>query len=85
VQQALAHRREVLLASADQAWQSLLDTCGLRLRPPRQIRELTTAAAACLIGATVLSFAEPLGQGTTPDVAAQAVVAVFRAFTQPAT
>lgn len=85
VQQALAHRREAFLASADQAWQSLLDTYELRMRPPRQIRDLTAAAAACLIGATVLSFADPRGQASTPDVAGQAVVAVFRAFTQPAT
>jgi hypothetical protein len=85
VQQALAHRRETFLASADRAWQSLLDIYGLRVSPPWQIRDLTAAAAACLIGATVLSFADPRGRATTLDVAAQAVVAVFRAFTEPAT
>jgi hypothetical protein len=85
VQQALAHRRESFLATADTAWQSLLDVYGLRVSPSRQIRDLTAAAAACLIGATVLSFADPRGNETTPGVAAQSVVAVFRALTQPAT
>src|SRR5690349_5504150 len=48
VQSALARRQEVFFGSADRAWQSLLDTYGLRLRPAFQIRNLTTAAAACL-------------------------------------
>jgi AcrR family transcriptional regulator len=94
VQQALAHRRGSFFASADQGWQSLLDTYGLCLRPPHSLRDLTTAVAACLIGSTVLSFADAdadaqgqgqgqgQGQKGTPDVAAAAAVAVVRAFTQ---
>jgi hypothetical protein len=87
VQAALAHRQEVSFASADGAWQSLLDAYGLRLRSPHRIRDLTTAAASCLIGFTVLSFADPPGRADSSDqewsLTAHTVKAVFEAFTQP--
>lgn len=88
VQRALAHRQEAFFASADRAWQSLLDTYDLRLREPHRIRELTTAVASCLIGSAVLSFAGPAGRTDPGDqgwsLTARTVRAVFETFTQPA-
>lgn len=88
VRRALAHRQEAFSTAADQAWQSLLDTYDLRLRPPYRIRDLTTAIASCLIGSAVLSFADP-GSLADPgrqenSLTARTVRAVFEAFTQPA-
>jgi hypothetical protein len=82
VQRALAHRQEAFFASADRAWQSLLDTYDLRLRHPYRIRDLTTAVASCLIGSAVLSYADPGDQ--EGSLTARTVRAVFETFTQPA-
>lgn len=86
VQRALAHRQEASFASTDRAWQTLLDTYELRLRSSFRIRDLTTAAASCLIGFTVLSFAEPPGRSDPNDdewsLTARTLKAVFEAFTQ---
>ncbi|RSM47520.1 hypothetical protein DMB66_48130 [Actinoplanes sp. ATCC 53533] len=85
VQRALAHRQEAFFASADRAWQSLLDTYDLRLRRPYRIRDLTTAVASCLIGSAVLSFAGPADPGDREEsLTARTVRAVFETFTQPA-
>jgi hypothetical protein len=86
VQSALAHRQEASFAAADRAWQSLLDTYGLQLRSSFRIRDLTTAAAACLIGFTVLSFADPSGRSDPSDqewsLTARTLTAVFETFTR---
>lgn len=92
VQRALARRREVFSAGADQAWQALLDAYQLQLRPPLRLRDLTDAVAGCLVGAVVLGFAverDVPGVPEVPDVAevpvpesaARAALAVFEAFT----
>lgn len=59
VQQALTRRFEAFAAAADRVWQALLDAYRLRLREPFGIRDLTTAMASVLVGATVLAFADP--------------------------
>jgi len=88
VQHALAHRQEAFTASAERAWQSLLDIYDLQLRHPYRIRDLTTAVASCLIGSAVLSFADPHSLADPGDqgwsLTARTVRAVFQAFTQPA-
>lgn len=89
VRQALAHRRETFFAAADQRWQAMLDVYGLELTPGRRLRDLTTAVATGIIGATVLSFAysddtvDAQGRTLADRVAAEVAVAVFRAYTRP--
>lgn len=58
VQHALTRRFEAFAAAADRVWQALLDAYRLRLREPFGIRDLTTAMASVLVGATVLAFAD---------------------------
>ena len=56
---AIAHRQATFYGVADQAWQALLDTYGLRMRPPFVIRDLTRAMAAQVVGSVVVWFADP--------------------------
>lgn len=85
VRQALARRREAFSASADQAWQALLDAYGLRLRAPWRIRDVTGAVASILVGSAVLAFADPPGSADPQsrgigDQMSRAVLAVVEAF-----
>jgi hypothetical protein len=56
---AIAHRQATFYEVADQAWQALLDTYGLRMRQPFAIRDLTRAMAAQVVGSVVAWFADP--------------------------
>ena len=88
VRAALAHRQSAFKATADQAWQSLMDTYGLRLRPPFRIRDLTNAVAAQISGAAIIWFADPeglddpAGQGGW-TLASRTIFAIFTQFTEP--
>jgi hypothetical protein len=90
VRAALAHRDASFKATADRAWQNLIDTYGLRLRPPFRIRDLTNAVAAQIAGSVVIWFADPqsqddpAGQDGWPLVA-RAILAIFLQFTEPLT
>lgn len=88
VREALRHRQERFTASAELAWQGLLDAYGLRPRTPWQVRDLTVAIAAQVVGAVVLwhanpaVLADPAGEpGWT--LVSRGVVALVTAHTEP--
>jgi hypothetical protein len=56
---ALARRQSEFYESADQAWQALLDSYGLRIRRPYTIRDLSRAVSAQIAGSVVIWFADP--------------------------
>jgi hypothetical protein len=88
VRAAIAHRQSAFKATADVAWQSLIDTYGRRLRPPFQIRDLTDAVAAQISGSVIIWFADP---GSLEDpagedgwsLASRTILAIFMQFTEP--
>ena len=89
VRAALAHRQSAFKATADQAWQSLIDAYRLRLRPPFRIRDLTNAVAAQISGSAIIWFADPesLKDPTGEDgwsLTARTILAIFLQFTEPA-
>ncbi|HST83330.1 MAG TPA: hypothetical protein VLL08_16465 [Kineosporiaceae bacterium] len=88
VRAAVAHRQLAFRATADQAWQGLLDAYGLRLRPPFRIRDLTNAVAAQIGGSIIVWFADPdsLDDPAGQDgwsLASRAILAIFTQFTEP--
>jgi hypothetical protein len=88
VRVALAHRRERFAASADEVWQGLLDAYGLQVRAPYQLRDLTTAVAAQVVGSVVLWWADPQALadpfGGRRSLTAHVVTTLVRELTQPA-
>jgi hypothetical protein len=90
VRAAVAHRQSAFKATADRAWQSLIDSYGLRLRPPLRIRDLTNAVAAQISGSVIIWFADeeslddPAGEDGW-SLASRVILAIFRQFTEPAT
>ena len=86
---AIAHRQATFYEVADQAWQALLDTYGLRMRRPFAIRDLTRAMAAQVVGSVVVWFSDPdilhdpLGEEDA-SLMSRVMVAVFDRLTEPA-
>ena len=74
---------------ADQAWQALLDTYGLRMRQRFAIRDLTRAMAAQVVGSVVVWFADPdilrdpLGEQEA-SLMSRVMVTIFDRLTEPA-
>lgn len=89
VREAIAHRSEVFLGTAEQAWTAMLDAYDLRVRAPWTVRHLTVAVAAQLTGSVVLAWADPDGQDD-PDgdpawsLTARSILALVRSVTEPA-
>jgi hypothetical protein len=88
VRAALAHRQSTFKATADRAWQSLIDAYGLRLRPPFRIRDLTNAVAAQIGGSVIIWFADPesLEDPAGEDgwsLTSRTILAIFQQFTEP--
>jgi AcrR family transcriptional regulator len=86
---ALNHRMTAFYATADQAWQALLDAYELRMRTPFTIRNLSTAVAAQIAGSVVLWFEDrdglddPLGEPGW-SLTSRSILAIFERFTEPA-
>lgn len=86
---AIAHRQATFYETADRAWQALLDTYGLRMREPFEIRDLTRAMAAQVVGSVVVWFADPdilrdpLGEQDA-SLMSRVMVAIFHRLTEPA-
>jgi hypothetical protein len=85
---ALAHRQATFNATADRAWQGLLDAYRLRMRAPFAIRDLTRAVAAQIAGSVVVWFADPdilddpAGeQGRS--LVSRSILAIFDSLTEP--
>ena len=74
---------------ADQAWQALLDTYGLRMRQRFAVRDLTRAMAAQVVGSVVVWFADPdilrdpRGEQEA-SLMSRVMVAIFDRLTEPA-
>jgi hypothetical protein len=85
---AIAHRQATFYEAADQAWQALLDTYGLRIRPPFAIRDLTRAMAAQVVGSVVVWFSDPeilrdpLGEQDV-SLMSRVMVTIFDRLTEP--
>jgi hypothetical protein len=79
---AIAHRQSRFYDVADRAWQALLDTYGLQMRAPFEIRDLTRTMAAHIAGSVVIWFADPdvlrdpLGEEGA-SLMSRAMVAIF--------
>jgi hypothetical protein len=89
VQVALAHRHAAFTVTANQAWQSLMDAYGVRLREPYRVQDLTTAVACQIAGAVSVWFADPQGLADPAgedgsSLTSRAILAIFRQFTEPA-
>jgi hypothetical protein len=85
---AIAHRQATFYEVADQAWQALLDTYGLRIRQPFAIRDLTRAMAAQVVGSVVVWFSDPeilrdpLGEQDA-SLMSRVMVTIFDRLTEP--
>jgi hypothetical protein len=90
VQKSLAHRQAAFKATADRAWQALMDAYELRPRPPFHVRDLTNAVAAVITGSVVIWFADaegladPAGEENR-SLTGRTILAIFEHFTEPAT
>jgi hypothetical protein len=86
---AFAHRTTAFSATADQAWQALLDAYGLRMRQPFTIRHLGLAVAAQINGSVVIWYHDPaiLDDPLNEDgwsLVSRSILAIFERFTEPA-
>ncbi len=85
---ALRHRMTAFYATADQAWQAMLDAYDLRMREPFTIRHLSRAVAAQIAGSVVLWFQDPdvlddpLGEEGR-SLMSRTILATFQRLTEP--
>lgn len=88
VKAALRRRDDAFLAAVEPIWQSLLDTYGLRPRPPYTVHHLAVAVAMQIRGSVSLWYAspdidaDPAGEDGW-SLTARAISAVFHAMTMP--
>jgi|GEM_PF-2028017 len=86
---AIAHRQAAFYQAADPAWQALLETFGLRMRPPYTIRDLTRSVSAHIAGSVVVWFSDPeilhdpLGEEGA-SLMSRAILAIVESVTEPA-
>lgn len=89
VKRALHRRQDAYLASAEQAWQCLLDSYGLSLRPSYTSRHLAIAISSQFVGSVALWYGNPATDDDPAGeegwgLAARSIAAIFDAMTLPA-
>ncbi|WP_322748171.1 MULTISPECIES: hypothetical protein [unclassified Frankia] len=86
---ALAQRQSEFYEAADQAWQALLDSYDLRIRPPYTVRDLSRVMAAQVAGSVVIWFGDPdiLKDPEGEEgrsLMSRSMLAIFERLTEPA-